>query len=176
MRACFAANLALPPVIVAALLSVSVGTVVHGQNPTHDVGLLGAAFRELIRLANTDVPQFDPVPTYCLGLGRRLSDVRDPPDSLFALLADHEQRLLPSSACTILPLEPGLRYAVRADPSDRVASVLYVAIEGGFARDTVVALSLKHYVGPRWAAVWKCPAVATESGWTVGACRLVELA
>jgi hypothetical protein len=161
--------------MVATLLSVSVAPVVKGQDTADDIGLLAAAFRELIRLANNDAPQVEPVPIFCLGLGRRLSEVRDPPAILFARIADVEQPLLPSSACTDPPLQPGpSRYAVRVRESDRVASLLYLRFEGDPVADTVVTVVLKQYVGPRWASVWRCAAVATESGWTMAACRLFE--
>jgi hypothetical protein len=139
--------------------------------------LLAAAFSELIRLANNDAPRVEPEPIFCLGLGRRVSEVHDPPDTLFTRLAGVQQRLLPSSACTVLPLGPGSpRYAVRVRESDRVASLLYVRFEGETVADTVVTVLLKQYVGPRWASVWRCSGVATESGWTIAACRLVEMA
>jgi hypothetical protein len=160
--------------IVATLLSASVGAR-GAQDTAQDMELLAAAFSELIRLVSSDAPRVEGGPIFCLGLDSRLGEVRDPPEGLITHLANVEHRLLPSSACTAPPLKPGsARYAVRVHGSDRIASLLYVGFESDPVADTVVTMMLRQYVGPRWASVWKCSAVATECGWTVGDCRLFE--
>jgi hypothetical protein len=174
MRVRFPGSLALRSVIVAALLGTGVSPVGYGQEPAAEIEFLAAAFRELLRLAGDDVPRTEGVRTYCLGLGEQLREVRDPPDSLAELFATEGQRFLPSSACAVLPIESGLRYAVRVRGSGQIASLLYVAIEGNPAAGTAVTVWLRHYVGPLWASVWRCAAVATGVGQTVGDCRLFE--
>src|SRR6266480_3961902 len=151
----------------SALDSLSLDTLTYGPaytfTGTEDSLLLARVFENTYKLGLSDAGKIRGPSVLCLAIGRRHSS--DVPPSVLGVLAHHQPRVRPASACQSRT-RGGLFTGLVDSASGESAWILTVTSLAPRSGDTITVHS-SHYVAPLWAAGWMCRLERRENDWRV---------